>query len=85
MGGRVAACQADGWPPAGTAISLSTLQRKTGGRRAAGPVTDPTPGPVLPQTPPGCAPALPGASYRSFRMKGGRDGEGVRGVFKVGF
>lgn len=32
-----------------------------------------------------CA-ALPGASYRSFRMEGrGADGEGVRGVFKVGF
>ena len=79
MGGRAAARQADGWPPAGKAISLSTLQRKMGGRRARGAVTDPTPAPVLPQTPPGCALALPGTSYRSFRMKGGRDGEGVRG------
>lgn len=30
MVGGLTACQADGGPPAGKAISLSTLQRKTG-------------------------------------------------------
>lgn len=48
MPGGVTAGQADGWPPAGKAISLSTVQGRQGGRRAgvavAAPVT------VLPQT-----------------------------------
>lgn len=73
--------QAGGGLPLGKAISLSTLQRKTGCRRAGGALTELTPvppAPVLPQTPPVKQPrpaghACPqpcGASYRSFRMKG---------------
>lgn len=75
--GGVLAGQADSWPPAGKAVSLSALQRKTG--HSQGWSGSGSGRPLLyccrpPRRPWGAAPnllALPGVSYRSLRVEGG--------------
>lgn len=93
MPGGVTARQADGWPPMRKAISLSTVQGKTGrsqgwsgnGCPRHSPATDCLVKPRRCRGDPCPSAALPGASYRSFRMEGeGRRGRS-RGVFGLGF